>query len=87
MLCDKEPEQEPMSHSYYTNLITGEIFKFDGVIIDHEDEIAAKKYRSVYRVEKIGSELTKDEEYENYAMVRNAKMRELVGIMKYDAMR
>ena len=46
-----------------------------------------QKYRNVYRVEKVGSELTKEEEENWYEVVREAKRSELVGIMKHDAMR
>ena len=47
VLCDKEPEPEPMAYSYYTNLITGEVFKFDGKILDPDDWKDCKRYRNV----------------------------------------
>ena len=60
---------------------------FDGKILEPDDWKKFKKYRNVYRVEKISSELTKEEEEEWYDVVREAKRSELVGIMKHDAMR
>jgi hypothetical protein len=88
-----EPDHEPelgMSHCYYTNLITGdtgEVFKFNGKIVEPGEEKAAHRFRHCYRIEKVGSELTKEEEAEWYDLVRKAKKKELSGIMKHDAMR
>ena len=46
-----------------------------------------KRFRWVYRIEKVGSELTAAEIAENYELVVRAKKRELNGIMKHDAMK
>ena len=41
----------------------------------------------VYRIEKVGSELTAAELAEHHELVVRAKERELGGIMKHDAMK
>ena len=55
--------------------------------MDPDDWSDIKRFRNVYRVEKVGSELTKEEEEEWSDVVWKAKQSELVGIMKHDAMR
>ena len=46
-----------------------------------------KRFRWVYRTEKVGSQLTAAEIAENYELVVRAKKSELNGIMKHDAMK
>ena len=48
--------------TFASNLVTGDVFKFDGKILEPDDWKDAQKYRHCFRVEKIGSELMKEEE-------------------------
>ena len=90
--CDKptkglfeEPEGEGDIDkiNYYTNLVTGDVFKRYGPSTDQEKGDA--RFRNVYKVEKICSELTRQEEIDNLILVLEAKRRELKCIFKYDA--
>ena len=59
---EPEPEPEKMfNFCWYTDLISGQVLKIDGgKVIDGEDDHRAdRRHRWVYRVEKIGSELSK----------------------------
>ena len=87
-----EPEPEPdkrFDFCWYTDLISGQVLKLHGgKVIDGEDEHRAnRRFRLVYRVEKVGSELTAAEIADNYDLVVKAKKAELNGIMKHDAMK
>ena len=87
-LTDSEPEVEPQHLvGYVTDVVSGEVFKMNGErILEPGEEKAAKRFRHVFRVERIGSELTAEEIRQNQALVNRAKQKELLGLMKYDAM-
>ena len=53
------------------DLISGQVLKIDGgKVIDGEDDHRAnRRHRWVYRVEKVGSELTAAEVAQNYDLV------------------
>ena len=88
VLYEEEPEPEPvLEYGFYTNLLTGEIFKFDGRILEPNEEKEMRRYKWAYRVEKIGSELTAEEVKQYWQLVLAAKTKELKGIMVHDAMK
>ena len=94
-----EPEPEPerkFAFCWYTDLISGKVLKIDGGrVLDPDDqnwlEYGRKgreknRYKWLYRIEKVGGELTAAEVAEHHELVVRAKRRELSGIMKHDAM-
>ena len=65
------------------------MLKIDGgKVIDGEDDHRANcRHQLVYRVEKVGSELTAAEVVQHHELVVRAKKNELNSILKHDAMK